>query len=87
MSPEFPVGIFDYPSPSWVFQFFDIESRPVAVTVRGAGGCAWVWADGEWRFAPGLANKEGVPLSAREFTAEFPDAGFAALVTVVYRAA
>jgi len=39
-------------------RLFDIEDRPVAVL---EGMSAWVWRDGRWRDAPGLARKDGVP--------------------------
>jgi hypothetical protein len=58
-------------------RLFDIEDRPVAVL---EGMSAWVWRDGRWRDAPGLARKDGVPLSLRQFLAEFGDADLAAVV-------
>lgn len=56
------------------FELFEIEGRGVAINGRGAGGSAWVWRDGSWVWAPGLANKEGVPLSCAKFGACFSDA-------------
>ncbi len=58
-----------------MLELFDIEGRLVVVTQRGAGGAAWVLRQGSWVWAPGLANKEGVPLSLSAAAADFRDSG------------
>lgn len=77
------VGVLDYPSAWMKLELFQIEGRGVAIAHRGRGGWAWVWADYQWRWAPGLANKDGVPMSAHEFHDEFPDADMGDIIRIV----
>ena len=63
-----------------VFDFFEVESRPVVVD--RADGVAWVWSGGRWRDAPGLVGKsyaDGLPFDREGFVAEFPFADLAAI--------
>ncbi|MBS0476756.1 MAG: hypothetical protein JSR28_16625 [Proteobacteria bacterium] len=64
------------------FEFFEVEDRPVVVSIVGNSGQAWVWRDGRWRNAPGLFIKsalEGMELSREAFVEQFPEANLAAL--------
>ena len=53
-------------------EFFEIEGRAAAVYQPGFEGSAWVWEEQQWRWAPALASKDGVRLSASDLRREFP---------------
>jgi hypothetical protein len=76
------VGQLDGPSPWIRMQLKEIEGRAVVVIRPGRGGWAWVWSDGQWRWAPGLACKAGVTMSSQDFRREFPDADMADMIRI-----
>lgn len=74
------IGTLDEPSSTVEFKSFYIEGRGVAISKPGTDGLAWVWVDEGWRFAPGLASKNGVRQSTAEFQAGYPDAPIGLLI-------